>query len=170
MLFRSAVTAADAPAASGPARGEVWIEERLVTALAAPVGGTLKLGNASFKVAAILTLEPERGANFFNIAPRVFMNVADVPSTGLVQTGSRVSYYLYAAGPRERVAALEGWARGALERGQRVDNLESGRPEVRGAIERAQRFLGLTALLAAILAGVAIALGTRRFVERHLDG
>ena len=65
--------------------------------------------------------------------------------------------------------ALESWARGALERGQRVDNLESGRPEVRGAIERAQRFLGLTALLAAILAGVAIALGTRRFVERHLD-
>ncbi|MDH3521596.1 MAG: FtsX-like permease family protein, partial [Myxococcales bacterium] len=51
----------------------------------------------------------------------------------------------------------------------RVDNLESGRPEVRASIERAQRFLGLTALLAAILAGVAIALATRRFVERHLD-
>ena len=64
----------------------------------------------------------------------------------------------------------EAWARGALQRGQRVDNLESGRPEVRASIERAQRFLGLTALLAAILAGVAIALGTRRFVERHLDG
>jgi nitroreductase len=41
---------------------------------------------------------------------------------------------------------------------------------VRATIERAQRFLGLTALLAAILAGVAIALGTRRYVERHLDG
>ena len=41
---------------------------------------------------------------------------------------------------------------------------------MRAAIERAQRFLGLTALLAAILAGVAVALGTRRFVERHLDG
>ena len=41
---------------------------------------------------------------------------------------------------------------------------------MRRSIDRAQRFLGLTALLAAILAGVAIALGTRRFVERHLDG
>ena len=41
---------------------------------------------------------------------------------------------------------------------------------MRSAIDRAQRFLGLTALLAAILAGVAVALGTRRFVERHLDG
>jgi hypothetical protein len=57
-----------------------------------------------------------------------------------------------------------------LERGQRVDNLETGRPEVRASVERARRFLALTALLAAVLAGVAIALGTRRFVERHLDG
>src|SRR5258706_10683882 len=161
--------AQDASALTGPSPGTVWIEERLVTALKAPVGSKLKLGNASFEVAAVLTLEPERGANFFNIAPRLFMNVADVPSTGLVQTGSRISYYLYAAGPRQGIVAFEGWARAALERGQRVDNLESGRPEVRVSIERAQRFLGLTALLAAILAGVAIALGTRRFVERHLD-
>jgi putative ABC transport system permease protein len=165
-----APNAADAAAQSGPARGTVWIEERLVTALEAPVGAKLRLGGATFEVAAVLTLEPERGANFFNIAPRLFMNVADVPATGLVQTGSRVWYYLYAAGAREQVAALEAWAKPELERGQRVDNLESGRPEVRAAIERAQRFLGLTALLAAILAGVAIALGTRRFVERHLDG
>jgi len=165
-----AVNAADAPAQAGPKPGTVWIEERLVTALAAPVGSRLRLGAATFEIAAILTLEPERGANFFNIAPRLFMNVADVPATGLVQTGSRVWHYLYAAGPGERVAALEAWAKERMERGQRVENLESGRPEVRVAIERAQRFLGLTALLAAILAGVAIALGTRRFVERHLDG
>jgi putative ABC transport system permease protein len=165
-----AVNAPDGPAKSGPARGTVWIEERLVTALATPVGGRLKLGSANFEIAAILTLEPERGANFFNIAPRLFMHVDDVPATGLVQTGSRVWHYLYAAGPRPAVDALEAWTRGNLGRGQRADNLESGRPEVRAAIERAQRFLGLTALLAAVLAGVAIALGTRRFVERHLDG
>ena len=165
-----ALNAQDAAAPAGPARGTVWIEERLVTALDAPVGAKLRLGAATFEVAAVLTLEPERGANFFNIAPRLFMHLADVPSTQLVQTGSRVWHYLYAAGAREAVVGLEGWAKPQLERGQRVDNLESGRPEVRAAIERAQRFLGLTALLAAILAGVAVALATRRFVERHLDG
>ncbi|MFY9313946.1 MAG: FtsX-like permease family protein [Burkholderiales bacterium] len=164
-----APNAQDAPAQAGPARGTVWIEERLVSALGTPVGSKLHLGKATLEVAAVLTLEPERGANFFNIAPRLFMNLADVPATGLVQTGSRVWHYLYAAGPRAQIEALEAWARTRMERGQRVDNLESGRPEVRVGIERAQRFLGLTALLAAILAGVAIALGTRRFVERHLD-
>jgi putative ABC transport system permease protein len=162
--------APDAPAASGPPRGKVWIEERLVAALNAPVGARLKLGRSELEVAAVLTLEPERSANFFNVAPRLMMNEADVAATGLVQTGSRVWYYLYAAGARDKIAALEKRVKPMLGRGQRVENLETGRPEVRATIERAQRFLGLTALLAAILAGVAIALGARRFVERHLDG
>ncbi len=157
-----APNAPDAPAASGPPRGAVWLEERLVSALGAPAGAVLRLGAAELKVDAVLTLEPERGANFFNIAPRLIMNAADLPATGLVQPGSRIWYYLYAAGEPAAVADFEKWVRARLERGQRVDNLESGRPEVRASIERAQRFLGLTALLAAILAGVAIALGTRR--------
>jgi putative ABC transport system permease protein len=162
--------APDAAAEGGPRPGTVWIEERLVAALNAPVGTRLRLGRAELEVAAVLTLEPERSANFFNIAPRLMMNAADVPATGLVQPGSRVTYYLYAAGPHDKVRALEASLRTRLERGQRLDNLETGRPEVRQSIERARSFLALTALLAAILAGVAIALGTRRFVERHLDG
>src|SRR4029450_12460911 len=80
-----------------------------------------------------------------------------------------VSYYLYAAGTPDQIRTLENSVKPRLTRGQRIDNLETGRPEIRSAIDRARRFLGLTALLAAVLAGVAIALGTRRFVERHLD-
>src|SRR5687767_1626382 len=160
----------DAPAERGPVPGTVWLEERLVTALGAPVGSRVKLGRGEFEVAAVLTLEPERTTSFFNIAPRLMMNVADVPATALIQTGSRVWYYLYAAGSSQGIRKFEESVKGNLERGQRIDTLETGRPEVRSAIDRAQRFLGLTALLAAILAGVAVALGTRRFVERHLDG
>ncbi|HEY6821856.1 MAG TPA: FtsX-like permease family protein [Burkholderiales bacterium] len=165
-----APNAPDAPAPPGPPQGKVWIEERLVAALGTPVGARLRLGRAELQVDAVLTLEPERGANFFNLAPRIMMNLGDVPATGLVQTGSRVSYYLYAAGAPDAIASLEEELKGLLERGQRLDTLENGRQEVRASIERAQRFLALTALLSAILAGVAIALGTRRFVERNLDG
>jgi len=162
--------APDAPAEHGPARGTVWLEERLITVLGKPVGSRIKVGRAELEVAAVLTLEPERSVSFFNIAPRLLMNEADIPATELIQPGSRISYYLYAAGAPDSIAALEGWARPKLERGQRVDTFESGRPEVKNSVDRAKRFLSLTALLAAILAGVAIALGTRRFVERHLDG
>src|SRR5439155_27250541 len=95
-----------AVAERGPAPGSLWLEERLVSALQAPVGSTVRLGKSELRVAAVLTLEPERSANFFNIAPRLMMNLADVPATGLVQTGSRISYYLYAAGEREAISTL----------------------------------------------------------------
>jgi putative ABC transport system permease protein len=170
LRIASAPGAPDAEAQRGPELGTVWLEERLITALNAPVGASIRLGRSQFRVAAVLTLEPERSANFFNLAPRLMMNVADVPATGLVQPGSRISYYIYAAGEPEQMKALEGAVKSELGRGERIETLESGRPELRAPIERAQRFLSLTALLAAVLAGVAIALGTRRYVERHLDG
>jgi putative ABC transport system permease protein len=165
-----APAAADAPAEHGPEKGTVWLDEQLVSGLNAPVGSRIRLGRAELRVAAVLTLEPERSANFFNIAPRLMMNAEDVPATSLVQTGSRVWYYLYGAGSPQAVKAFETALKDRLDRGQRIENLETGRPRVRESIDRAERFLGLTALLAAVLAGVAIALGTRRFVERHLDG
>ena len=164
------LNAPDGFAEGGPKPGTVWLDERLTSALAVPPGGSVRLGNATFKVAAVLTLEPDRGANFFNIAPRLMMNAADVAGTGLIQTGSRVTYQLLAAGERKDIDALEAWAKPKLQRGQRIENLDNARPEIRASLDRAQSFLGLTALLAAILAGVAIALSTRRFVERHLDG
>ncbi len=164
------LNAPDAVAPDVPQPGTVWLDERLTSALGVAPGDSVRLGNASFAVAAVLTLEPDRGANFFNIAPRLMMNAADVAATGLIQTGSRVTYQLLAAGERKDVDAFEAWARTRLERGQRIENLENARPEIRASLDRAQNFLGLTALLAAILAGVAIALATRRFVERHLDG
>ncbi len=160
----------DAPAQGAPRPGGVWLEERMVSALGTPVGSRLRLGEATLRVDAILTLEPERNASFFNVAPRLLMNISDLPATGLVQEGSRIRYYLYAAGEPPALKALEAWAKPRLERGQRIEDLETGRPEVRATLDRAQRFLSLTALLAAVLAGVAIALATRRFVERHLDG
>jgi putative ABC transport system permease protein len=162
--------AADAEATGVPLPGTVWVEERLVGALGAPVGAKIRLGRSELVVGAVITLEPERSAGFFNLAPRILMNIADVPATGLVQTGSRVSYFQYAAGTPQAISRLQTQLRQGLGRGERIETLESGRPEIRAAVERAQRFLGLTALLAAVLAGVAIALATRRFVERHLDG
>jgi putative ABC transport system permease protein len=165
-----APAAPDAPAKAGPEKGTVWLDEQLVSQLGTPVGSRVRLGRAEFRVAAVLTLEPERNANFFNIAPRLMMNIEDVPATTLIQTGSRVWYYRYVAGSSEDIKTFSAKAKSSLERGQRIEDLETGRPQVRASIDRAERFLGLTALLAAVLAGVAIALGTRRFVERHLDG
>ncbi len=54
-------------------------------------------------------------------------------------------------------------------RGLRVESLESGRPEMRQTLDRAEKFLNLVALLAALLAAVAVGIAARDFADRHLD-
>jgi len=164
-----APNAPDVEARGIPAPGSVWIDERLATALNAPVGARIELGAAALTVAAILTLEPDRGVSFFNLAPRLIMNVADLPGTELIRVGSRVRYGLLVAGERENVDQYERWVKARLGRGERVQGLESARPEIKAGLERARQFLGLTALLAVMLAAVAIGLATRRYTRRHLD-
>jgi putative ABC transport system permease protein len=48
--------------------------------------------------------------------------------------------------------------------------MESGRPEMRQTLDRAEKFLNLVALLAALLCAVAVALAARTFASKHLDG
>lgn len=164
-----APNAPDMEAAGIPPPGQVWVDERLASAISVGAGTSLELGNVRFKVAAILTFEPDRGVTFFNIAPRLLMNAADLPRTGLIQVGSRVTYALLVAGEREAVATYERWAKTRLGRGEGIEGLDSARPEIRAGLDRAQQFLGLTTLLAVILAAVAVGLATRRFTRRHLD-
>ncbi len=161
---------ADAEIDAIPPRGTVWLDERMMAALKVRPGGAVELGRARFRVGAVLTLEPDRGVSFMNFAPRLMMRLDDLPATGLVQPGGRISYQQLAAGERERVEQFEQWARARLGRGEHIDSLENARPEVRAGLDRAQSFLGLTAMLAVILSAVAVALGTRRYTRRHLDG
>jgi putative ABC transport system permease protein len=170
LRIASGLDAADAETDTVPRPGEVWLDERLMAALKVRAGGTMELGSARFRVGALVTLEPDRGVSFMNFAPRLMMNIGDLPATGLVQAGSRINYQLLAAGGREQVDPFLQWVAPRIGRGERLDSLENARPEVRAGLDRAQQFLGLTAMLAVILSAVAIALGTRRYTRRHLDG
>lgn len=166
----AALNQPDAETRETPARGTVWLDERLATALAAKPGDAVTLGSARFTVGAVLTMEPDRGINFFNIAPRLMMHADDLAATQLIQAGSRVTYRLHLAGEARPVAAFHKWAEPRLGRGQRIEDLNNARPEVRNALDRAEKFLRLAALLAVVLAAVAVGLAARRFMQRHLDG
>ena len=153
-----------------PKAGEAWPDERLATTLSLAPGTSLALGKIAVVSGPVLTLEPDRGMNVFALAPRLMINLADLPATGLIQSGSRVSYRLHLAGEAATVAAYEAWAKAQLGRGEKIESLDNARPEIRNVTERAQRFLRLAALLAVILAAVAVALAAERYMRRHLDG
>ena len=174
--LRGAVRVADAPgapdeAAGGiPAPGTLWVDAQLLQALGAPPGAALELGDVRFQAARVITLEPDRGANFVNFAPRAILRLDELEATGLVQPASRVTWRLLVAGEPAALSRFEAWAQPRLGRNARVETLESGRPELRNTLDRAERFLALVALMSALIAAVAIGLASRRFAERHLDG
>jgi putative ABC transport system permease protein len=155
--------------AGGPPPGTAWVDERLANVLDAGPGKTVQLGQRDLPVSAILTLEPDRGVNFFSLAPRLMIHLDDLPGTGLVQTGSRITYRFMVAGDAAAVAGFRTWIEPRLGRGERLEDTRNARPEIRNVLDRAQRFLGLATLLTVILAAVAVALAARRYMQRHLD-
>ncbi|MFM2112581.1 MAG: hypothetical protein RLZZ271_1241, partial [Pseudomonadota bacterium] len=160
-----------------PAPGEIWVDAPLLDALGVQVGDALTLGNASLRIAAVIANEPDRGAGFMNFAPRVLMNESDLPSTQLVQPASRITWRFAVTGDAPKVKRFREHVEKRLTtestladmRGLRVESLESGRPEMRQTLDRAERFLKLVALLTALLSAVAVAIACRGFAQRRLD-
>lgn len=159
----------DAETRGAPPPGTAWPEERLLRALGRDVA-TLQVGVAKLQVSAVLTLDPDRGINAFALAPRLLVNLDDLPATGLIQPGSRVAWRLHLAGTRAAVADFRRWMEPRLGRGERLESIDNARPEIRNLLDRASRFLGLAALLTVVLAAVAVGLAADRYLRRHLDG
>ncbi len=156
-----------------PDAGSVWVDANILSALNVHLGDVLQLGDKTFKIMRVIVDEPDRGAGFINFAPRVMLALDDLPATKLIQDGSRVTYRLLVAATPADVAAFQTWvmARIAADniKGVRLESLESGRPEMRATLDRAEQFLSLVGLLSAMLAAVAVAMAARRFMLRHID-
>jgi putative ABC transport system permease protein len=165
--------APDAPTRDIPAPGTAWVDAALLVALDLQVGSPLLMGDSQFRIGKVIVVEPDRGAGFLTFAPRVMINAADLPATGLVQPASRLTYRLAVAGNDPTVKQFVQWAQAQIEmpgvRGLRLESLEGGQPAMQQTLERAEKFLNLVALLAALLSAVAVAIAARGFAQRHLD-
>lgn len=163
-----------APASFTPVRGTVWLAPALAERLGVTTGDQVQVGSQRLTVAAWVLQEPSRGGDLFNIAPRLLMHIDDVAATGLVQLGSRVKYqWLLAAdtaqGGPEAIRAFADWLTPQLARGERIEDVRSARPELRAALEKAQQFLAIAAMVGVILAMVAMWLASLPYVQSSLD-
>jgi putative ABC transport system permease protein len=159
----------DAAAADIPAPGTAWAEARLLHALGIGIGDRIEIGGATLSVTRVLTYEPGRSGNFFAFAPRILMHADDVGRTQVIQPGSRVTYALGIAGDTTALHNYRDWLAPQLSASQRFVGPREGRTGIARAVERIDRYIGLTGLIAVLLAGVAIAMAARRYSARHYD-
>ncbi|MGH8501433.1 MAG: ABC transporter permease [Gammaproteobacteria bacterium] len=152
-----------------PDRGGAWADPRLMLNLGLATGESINLGDRRFEISAVIDYEPDRGGELFQLSSRVMINLEDLESTGLISANSRVSYHVLLAGPAEGIAAYRQWLEPRAQPGEEIQGARDGRPETRAALDRAQQYLGLAALVAVLVAGAAIALAARHYAQNQAD-
>lgn len=154
---------------TSPKPGEVWVEPRLANLLNIKVGDAVAVGEQKLHVSAILIREPSRGGDMFGFAPRLMMNAADLPATKLIQYGSRVKYQMLLASSPQKINQYFAQTKPELSRGEKIQDVRNARPEIKSALDKAQQFLGLSAMVSVILAMVAMLLSSLLYIKQSLD-
>src|SRR6185295_13276440 len=152
-----------------PGRGEAWPDSKLLVSIGGKVGSQISIGSATFRVTRVLISRPDQGGSFAELAPSLIMYIEDVPSTELIQPGSRVSYMALFAGARDQIDSFKEWLRAARQRGERLVDVAQASTQIKSATDRASRFLSLASLVSVLLCSIAVAMSARRYVQRHLD-
>jgi len=131
----------------------------LMSRLGLSVGDTVRLGQASYVIRAVLVREPDRMMSFWGFGPRFMVAENSLAATGLVQPGSLLRYAYRVALPPGRdpaalVAGLETAFPGAA---WRVRQASGASPGLSGFFERLTGIMGLVGLSALLLGGLGVA-------------
>ncbi len=154
---------------NGPKPGSAWVEKRVLSALKLKLGDPVTVGEKSLVIAKLINYEPDKQGDIYSLSPRVMINIQDLKATGVIQPGSHVHYFYLFSGVQERLSEFKAWVRPQLNLAQRIMDIHEDRPELGSALNRAERYLGLSSIVVIVISGVAIAMATRRYSERHLD-
>ncbi|MQA20065.1 ABC transporter permease [Rugamonas rivuli] len=163
----------DAIATGAPKPGTVWVDQTLTAALNLHIGSTVRIGDRSLTVAEVIASEPDAAASFITLAPRAMMSAADLMSTNLLQQHAIATHRLLLAGEPAQVAGFEQWIKARVaaspKLGIEISSIASMGKDSQSMQEQVHQFLSLVSLLSALLAGIAVAMAARRFMQRHLD-
>ena len=154
---------------SGPKPGTAWVDRRILSALKLNLGDALHVGEKQLTISHIITYEPDKRGDFYSFSPRVMMNADDLQATGVLQPGSRMHYFFQFSGEAKALNEFKHWIKPQLNPSQRIMDIHEDRPELGSALERAERYLGLSSIIVILISGVAIAMATRRYTERHFN-
>lgn len=153
----------------GPKSAEAWIEPRILSALDLKIGDPLTVGEKVLKITRLITYEPDKGGDLYSLQPRVMINTRDLEATHILQPGSHIHYTFQFVGNERNLVEFKRWVKPKLNPSQRILDIYDERPRLGSALSRAERYLGLSSIIVVLIAGIAIAMATRRYSERHFD-
>ena len=155
----------------------VVVASDLLLRLHLAVGDSLRLGDRSFRIAAVVVNEPDRLTGSFAAGPRVLISQRGVELSGLLAQGSRAGQrFLFkvptrradAAATDAEVAKLKERLIELLPESQVIDYRETN-PALTEGLDRATSLLSLMSLVALVLGAVGVAMAMRAHLAERMD-
>jgi len=145
------------------------VRPELLTTLQIKVGDRIAVGQTTFTIRGVIAREPGGGPGGFSLGPRIYIDYADLPSTGLLGFGSRAQRLMFVRVPDDRVDALMT----SLRRDLKEDfinprSYRSREDQVGRDFDRAEDYLSLVGLVIVILGGIAVSSVTRVFILQKI--
>ena len=143
------------------------VDENVMLQFSAKVGDRLKIGDQEFRIAGKLRKIPGETLAFSLISPRVYIPMAYVDRTQLIQKGSLVRYRVYfKLDPQADVDRLVQRISPDLQRLQlQADTVSRRTASISTAIENLSRYLRLAVFVAVLLAGVGVGSGVHVYAK-----
>lgn len=145
------------------------VADEFLVRLNAHVGGMLRLGGKNYKIAAVLTQEPDRISAGAGMGPRVMVSRDSLASTGLLAPGSRAAQRLLVKIPTKAdPLAVRKQVETILPDAQVVD-FKEGNPALSQGLDNATAILSLICLVAMVLGAIGVAMAMHAHLEQRMD-
>jgi putative ABC transport system permease protein len=146
------------------------VDESMMIQFGLTVGDPVKSGKVVFEIAGRLQKIPGETAAMGNLEPRIYIPMAYLERTRLVQVGSRVEYYAFFKFPhgidkKDLAASLE-----AAMRQYHLDleTVESRKQRLGRSLSNLYRFLNLGSFIALLLGSVGVASAVHAYIKQKL--
>jgi putative ABC transport system permease protein len=148
----------------------VAVSDDLLVRLDIKTGDTVKLGEANFRIAAVVIAEPDRMAGSLNVGPRILMSRAGLDRTGLITLGSRAAQrVLFRFEPNSvPIEKARAELKEAFPDAQIIDYRET-HPLITRGLDRATTFLSLVSLIALIVGALGVGMAMHSHLQQKMD-
>ncbi len=150
--------------------GGAWVDPLLLAQLGVEVGDVLKIGTAKFEIQHRVARDTGRMGGDFGVAPRIYISLSRLETTGLITAGGLASYrhLVRFAEDRDSESIAQRMSQVVWDPTIRIRSHQSATRQLARGFAGVNDYLGLISLIALFLAALGSSQLFREFLSRRV--
>ncbi|MHA3771785.1 ABC transporter permease [Verrucomicrobiota bacterium sgz303538] len=144
----------------------ILLEAALLDQFSAKVGDKVKLGSIELPILGAITKPAPRSNRFSGFAPEAYVRLEDLERTGLLGTNSMAFHHLHLE--LDKPAIADEIRKSFKDTTWRFETPEKRRENLGDALDNAQQFLGIVALVSLVLGAIGVAGAIHAHISRRV--